>query len=178
MLKYLGRLFCIALLLPALGAAQNHRMTPTSGIDFNRSLNRISIGVETFFTRHLAVPNISIFKAELPPANFKGCRFTGIWMYSASMSLRPAIPRRGLGLADGLFRIKVGPSPNIAQAFTVFSVILKATWEPQNIIAPGFFIPVNPGATWLFVEFQEAGPGLPVNMELQATGNLNTTHCP
>ena len=146
------------------GEAAQFPMTPHSGIDISDN-GRISIGVETFFpqTSRPGTANISVFKRKLP------VQFATLTLDYVSVGLRPPSRCR---ITDGLFRILLGPNHFRVDAFVVFSVILKSTCEPQNIIAPGFTLKLVPNDRWLFIEFQEAGAGRPTNMELHATGQF------
>lgn len=135
------------------------QFTPSSNVGFD-DRGAFNVGMEVFF-QGLDTPNVVNKSFDVP----FGMKTLNIFGGSAAM--RPKDPTKDrYWKADGLFLVRI-------DGINIISVILKTTEQPQCLSIGSFTYITrdNPDPPrQILVEFQEAGAGVPVNMELQLCG--------
>lgn len=132
--------------------------TPTSGAGFDAG-GSFSLGMEVFF-KEWGEPAIASKEFDVPSD------LSFLRIFGGSAAMRPKDPDGDRYFkADALIRVWLG-------GLMIVNVILKSSKEPQVLAIGSFHVELAPSASVqkLRVEFQEAGAGMPVNVELQLCG--------
>jgi hypothetical protein len=114
--------------------------------------------MEVFFCLY-GEPAVVVKEFDVPDS------LESIRVFGGSATIRPPDPVGSeFHKADTLIRVFLG-------GVLIVNLILKASLEPQNLAIGSFDASFQPATSRkLRVEFQEAGSGLPVNVELQLCG--------